>query len=111
MLIDARERREHNSIRGGITYDRFREVIRDREFIDGELDTGFIGRFNERRAHGEVTDAAAAEQDIALIAAALAFHRATTKLNSTDIAGPQSKWKMSVRGSSGNGIVRARPHS
>ena len=27
MLIDARERREQNSIRGGITYDRFREVI------------------------------------------------------------------------------------
>ncbi|GAC1412721.1 MAG: proline--tRNA ligase [Gemmatimonadaceae bacterium] len=27
MLIDARERREHNSIRGGITYDRFREVM------------------------------------------------------------------------------------
>ncbi|HMG11662.1 MAG TPA: proline--tRNA ligase [Gemmatimonadaceae bacterium] len=27
MLIDARERREANSIRGGITYDRFREVM------------------------------------------------------------------------------------
>jgi len=27
MLIDARERREQNSIRGGITYDRFREVM------------------------------------------------------------------------------------
>jgi prolyl-tRNA synthetase len=27
MLIDARERREHNSIRGGITYERFREVM------------------------------------------------------------------------------------
>jgi prolyl-tRNA synthetase len=27
MLIDARERREHNSIRGGITYDKFRQVM------------------------------------------------------------------------------------
>src|SRR3954465_501278 len=27
MLIDARERREANSIRGGITYDKFREVM------------------------------------------------------------------------------------
>ena len=27
MLIDARERREANSIRGGITFDRFREVM------------------------------------------------------------------------------------
>jgi len=27
MLIEARERREQNSIRGGITYDRFREVM------------------------------------------------------------------------------------
>jgi prolyl-tRNA synthetase len=27
MLIDARERREQNSIRGGITYERFREVM------------------------------------------------------------------------------------
>jgi acetyl-CoA carboxylase biotin carboxylase subunit len=98
---------------GGIktTLPFFREVIRDREFIDGELDTGFIARFNERRAHGEVTDAAAVDQDIAVIAAALAFHRATKKLNSSDIAGPPSKWKMSGRVSSGDGMVRARPHS
>lgn len=34
MLIDARERRELNSFRGGITYDRFREVM------DGE--GGFV---------------------------------------------------------------------
>jgi prolyl-tRNA synthetase len=27
MLIDARERREANSIRGGITYDKFRQVM------------------------------------------------------------------------------------
>jgi prolyl-tRNA synthetase len=34
MLIDARERREHHSFRGGITYDRFKEVM------DGE--GGFV---------------------------------------------------------------------
>ena len=28
----------------------FREVVRDEEFISGRLDTGFIARFNERRA-------------------------------------------------------------
>ena len=41
MLIDARERREHNSIRGGITYERFREVM------DGDgafVYAGFCGR-------------------------------------------------------------------
>ena len=28
----------------------FREIVRDEEFIAGKLDTGFIARFNERRA-------------------------------------------------------------
>ena len=28
----------------------FREVIKDEEFVSGHLDTGFITRFNERRA-------------------------------------------------------------
>src|SRR5712671_1080004 len=36
---------------GGIktTLPFFREIVRDQEFIDGRLDTGFISRFNERR--------------------------------------------------------------
>ena len=37
---------------GGIktTLPFFREVMRDEEFVAGRLDTGFISRFNERRA-------------------------------------------------------------
>src|SRR6185369_14906350 len=40
----------------------FREVIRDQEFIEGKLDTGFIERFHERRAAGSRADNA--EQSI-----------------------------------------------
>jgi prolyl-tRNA synthetase len=40
MLIDARERREQNSIRGGISYDRFREVM---EGAGGFVYAGWCG--------------------------------------------------------------------
>src|SRR5256714_4384208 len=56
----------------------FREVIRDREFIEAKLDTGFIRRFNERRAAVKGTgnsENVTRERDIALIAAALAYQR------------------------------------
>ena len=32
----------------------FREVVRDEEFISGRLDTGFISRFNERKASNDL---------------------------------------------------------
>jgi acetyl-CoA carboxylase, biotin carboxylase subunit len=48
----------------------FREVVRDDEFISGQLDTGFIPRFNERRT-GDKAPAVAA--DLAAIAAALSY--------------------------------------
>jgi acetyl-CoA carboxylase biotin carboxylase subunit len=56
---------------GGIktTLPFFREVMEDAEFIAGNLDTGFIGRFNERRKTPEATET---EKDMALIAAVLA---------------------------------------
>ncbi len=73
---------------GGIktTLPFFREVMTDAEFVAGRLDTGFIARFNERRAHshneprdGEGSGARGAEseeeavaRDMAIIAAALA---------------------------------------
>jgi len=57
---------------GGIktTLPFFREVMEDVEFISGELDTGFIPRFNERRIATQMT---VEQTDIAIIAAALAY--------------------------------------
>ena len=56
---------------GGIktTLPFFREVVRDAEFIEGKLDTGFIGRFNERRKTTEIDETT---RDLTLIAAVLA---------------------------------------
>ncbi|HEX8459614.1 MAG TPA: acetyl-CoA carboxylase biotin carboxylase subunit [Pyrinomonadaceae bacterium] len=56
---------------GGIktTLPFFREVMRDAEFIDGRLDTGFIERFNERRAMAAQAAAAAARNDAETAAA------------------------------------------
>ena len=52
----------------------FRDVMRDEEFIAGRLDTGFISRFFERRnADDSATYEPSAEQDIAVLAAALAY--------------------------------------
>ncbi|HEU4710478.1 MAG TPA: acetyl-CoA carboxylase biotin carboxylase subunit [Pyrinomonadaceae bacterium] len=50
----------------------FRGVVRDEEFIAGRLDTGFIGRFNERRV---VVDPPQEHVDIAAIAAAIHYSR------------------------------------
>jgi len=78
----------------------FREVIRDQEFIDARLDTGFIGRFNERRTvadgaghTGDVTR----ERDLAVVAAALAYQSAAGKSQPAQSAVQQSKWRMSGR--------------
>jgi acetyl-CoA carboxylase biotin carboxylase subunit len=99
---------------GGIktTLPFFREVMRDEEFVAGRLDTGFIPRFNERRAAasnakasaGEasnVTEANAEEvvrRDMAVIAAALAYaeparDNAQAQTNHT----PPSRWKTAGR--------------
>ena len=50
----------------------FREVVRDEEFISGQLDTGFISRFNERRAASE-QQSSVVEEDLAMIVAALSY--------------------------------------
>ena len=56
----------------------FREVVRDEEFVSGQLDTGFIARFNERRATHEQRESQV-EADLAVIAAALSYvQNATT---------------------------------
>ena len=85
---------------GGIrtTLPFFREVVRDEEFIEAKLDTGFISRFNERRERPHPVGAQASSRlkDIAVIAAALAYADAqsTRPANHRE---PQSKWKMAGR--------------
>jgi acetyl-CoA carboxylase biotin carboxylase subunit len=90
----------------------FREVIRDQEFIEAKLDTGFIGRFNERRTHHGLSTRGAdatAEHDIAIIAAALAYQHGAAGPQLTQAATPQSNWKMSGRVSSVKNDLRVRP--
>lgn len=60
---------------GGIktTLPFFREIMDDPEFVAGRLDTGFITAFNERRQDSEPDQI---EQDLAIIAAALAATKA-----------------------------------
>src|SRR6266436_1044546 len=94
---------------GGIktTLPFFREIVRDEEFIAGRLDTGFISRFWERRLAGRPQSAGGAQasslrQDIAIIAAALAYGRAQHKSSPDFQAGEQSKWKSAGREASLN---------
>jgi len=86
---------------GGIktTLPFFREIVRDGEFKSARLDTGFISRFNERRAQTKDEGADnGTHHDIAVIAAAIQYAKlqreANFKSGSTD---GQSRWKMSSR--------------
>lgn len=98
---------------GGIktTLPFFREIVRDDEFIQAKLDTGFISRFNERRQpeRGHLARnerEARTEPDIAVIAAALAYIE-TQSARSTNHHAPQSKWKRAGREVAlANSIVR-----
>ncbi len=86
---------------GGIktTLQFFREVMRDDEFLKARLDTGFIERFNERRAAS--TSESSNEQiarDIAAIVAALADNDArNVSPNQTQTSNASSAWKLSGR--------------
>ena len=92
---------------GGIktTLPFFREIVRDEEFIAGHLDTGFIARFNERRQERASErphpaggpQASSLQQDIAIIAAALAYARAQREASRDHQPGEQSKWKLAGR--------------
>jgi acetyl-CoA carboxylase biotin carboxylase subunit len=81
----------------------FREIVRDEEFIDGRLDTGFITRFNERwrgteRGHPARNEREArTDRDIAIVAAALAYARAQRNASPNNQPGDQSKWKLAGR--------------
>ena len=88
---------------GGIktTLPFFREIVRDQEFIDGRLDTGFITRFNVRRGRIQPAldeQAGQTQQDMALIAAAIHYARLQMEATSRPaVSVSQSRWKMSGR--------------
>jgi acetyl-CoA carboxylase biotin carboxylase subunit len=93
---------------GGIktTLPFFREVVRDAEFIEGKLDTGFIPRFFARRdaAHAARSDGVEIEaetvtRDLAIIAAALARKTNEQQSSSSNETQPQrqSAWKLTGR--------------
>ena len=69
----------------------FREIVRDQEFIEARLDTGFISRFNERRTQPQISTE---DTDLAIIAAALHYAKHQQPVRVTK---PLSKWKASAR--------------
>lgn len=83
----------------------FRKVIRDREFIEGRLDTGFISRFFERTSNDLGIDGSGAGEgldlttDIAIIAAALDYaeRQKAPPAGSEGLAPRVSKWKLAGR--------------
>jgi acetyl-CoA carboxylase biotin carboxylase subunit len=78
----------------------FREIVRDAEFRAGKLDTGFITRFNERRAAAKAAaapEAHDATRDLALAAAALARLARTPAATTSGTPKRTSKWKESGR--------------
>jgi len=73
----------------------FREIVRDQEFIDARLDTGFISRFNERQTRPQIS---AEDTDLAIIAAALHY----SKHQPIRVQNAVSKWKLSARETKSN---------
>lgn len=83
---------------GGIktTLPFFREVVEDEEFISGNLDTGFIARFSERKKEKKISQK---QSDMALIAAALAFSgkQNPVQTQSNAVSNRPSRWTWSGR--------------
>jgi acetyl-CoA carboxylase biotin carboxylase subunit len=94
---------------GGIktTLPFFREIVRDAQFIEGRLDTGFISRFFERRdaaldtksSADETDEAGTKRRDIALIAAAIHYmlKQKQAATNHQPLGYEQSKWRLAGR--------------
>jgi acetyl-CoA carboxylase biotin carboxylase subunit len=86
---------------GGIktTLPFFREIVQDKEFIEGRLDTGFISRFIERReverAQDPVDETVLA--DLALIAAALTYKKNVATPVQERTTSNESKWRTAGR--------------
>ena len=92
----------------------FRNVVQDPEFLSGDLDTGFIGRFNQRRQSEHEARSASEEQirenDLALICAAAHYlkhqRRVTSKSKSSQ---EQNRWKMFGRRALTKGLASPEP--
>ncbi|HVG32438.1 MAG TPA: acetyl-CoA carboxylase biotin carboxylase subunit [Pyrinomonadaceae bacterium] len=93
---------------GGIktTLPFFREIVRDAEFIEGRLDTGFIERFFARRAERlqnapatETNEAETRRRDMALIAAALDYAQMQkeSSRNHSPAERERSQWRQAGR--------------
>jgi acetyl-CoA carboxylase biotin carboxylase subunit len=94
---------------GGIktTLPFFREIVRDAEFIEGRLDTGFISRFFERRETAlnaktsteELDEIEMKQRDMVLIAAALDYMQAQKQASSNHQSREQeqSQWRLAGR--------------
>src|ERR1044071_8742673 len=90
---------------GGIktTLPFFREIVRDAEFIEGRLDTGFISRFFERRnlalkeksSTDETDEAETKRRDMELVAAPLSSaHKLKNASRPSDAPQQASRWKL-----------------
>ncbi len=75
----------------------FREVVNDEEFISGRLDTGFIARFNERRATSSPDASLEEDGRLAVIAAALYYTRQQQQASMQMVTEAPNRWKMSGR--------------
>ena len=93
---------------GGIktTLPFFREIVRDAEFIEGRLDTGFISRFFERRETAlnaktsteELDETETKRRDMALITAALDYMQSQKRAAAQQPrAIDQSQWRLAGR--------------
>ncbi len=90
---------------GGIktTLPFFCEVMRDAEFIAGQLDTGFIERFQKRRERADenqddgVSEDVTITRDMAIIAAALAYEQKSKELLQPAREAEVSRWRLSGR--------------
>jgi acetyl-CoA carboxylase biotin carboxylase subunit len=96
---------------GGIktTLPFFREIVRDEEFKQGWLDTGFIARFNERREAAPPAEKDQERRDMAIIAAALRYAalRREAAAGRTIEQTSTNRWKMSGRNERlGRGFTR-----
>lgn len=91
---------------GGIktTLSFFREIVEDEQFQNGNLDTGFISGFNERRKSLEIDEA---ERDMALIAAALAYQNQQNivSLKPNQNGAAKSRWAIAGRLASHNNRI------
>lgn len=81
---------------GGIktTLPFFREILEDEVFIDGNLDTGFIAAFNDRRKTDETDETV---KDIAKIAAALACSDSKKGTGESSSEEKRSRWALAGR--------------